>query len=394
MPRRDRTTQDLQTVSVPIGNRVLALMAIRKDDANGRAHLRFPDLPQGLTAHFSQPAIDQTIVPVVFEATANADLLGQLVPVEVSVHSPEHTAIGQFHQVTDLIVGPADAIYTQHDTQRMTLGTRTAYPVSVSVNQPRASLGQDGTLDLAVNIQRQDGFSGDVALTLPWLPAWIDAEPRVIVPGTETQAIIRLRAWQQADVATWPLVVEASVDNASTRRRSRGGGSASMLSGDMPPPNTLSLHSVASSPVELKVARPAARGHFEVAAAEQGQTVEIACDLQVDPGVGEFNDLVATLEGLPNRVECAPLPIQFASQTLRFQVTLQSTAPLGRYVGLACRLSGKIGDESVSYVVSRDGELTIDKPGQIVRDAAGRPLNRVEALRKKVNLGRTQSNAQ
>ena len=397
LPRRDRTSQDLQTVAIPKGNRVLALLAIRKDDANGRATLRFPSLPKGTTAHFVQPSIDQPIIPVVFEADSEAELAGQQIPVEVTVHSPEDTAVGQFHQVTDLIVGPADAIYTQHDTDRLTLGTRAPYPVSVSLSQPKASLAQDGTLDLHVNIERSANFKGDVVLTLPWLPPWIDAEPRILVPADESQAVIRLKAWKQAEVATWPLVIEASAESTARRRRSRGaaGGGAGglMLSGDAPPPTGLSLQAVASLPIQLHVAQPPARGRFESAAAEQGQDVELLCALEVENESLKIDNCVATLEGLPNRVETKPVPLELKSQTVRFRVKLEPTAPLGQYVGLACRLTGKIGNESVSYVVSRDGVLTIAQPGHIMRDASGRPLNRVEALRNKVSQEITQPNA-
>lgn len=399
LPRRERMTQDLQTVAVPVGNRVLALMAVRKDDKTGETNLRFPELPTGTTAHFTQPRADQAIVPVVFEAAADAKLAGQLISVEVSVHSPAATAVGEFRQVTDLVRGPADAIYTEHQTNRLALCTRVAYPVSVTVDQPRATLVQDGTLDLVVHLQRQEGFNGDVSLTLPWLPGWIDAEPRVIVPADQTQAVFRLRAWKQAEVAHWPIVIEASAENAS-RRRSRGGSSGAgagatagiMLGGNTPPPTGLSLHAVASLPIELNVTKPPATGHFDSAAAEQGEEVEVVCELLADPELHKVQNLVATLEGLPNRVECQPVSINTESTAIRFRVQLQPTAPLGRYVGLACRLSGMFGGESVSYVISRDGELTIEQPGQIVRDESGRPLNRVEALRKKTTQGKPQSN--
>lgn len=165
------------------------------------------------------------------------------------------------------------------------------------------------------------------------------------------------------------------------------------MAGETPPPSGSLLQSVASLPIELNVAKPPALGHFEVAAAEQGQSIVMKCALKIEPELLNIHDLVATLEGLPNRVACDPISIKPESQTLDFKVSLESTAPLGRYVGLVCRLSGKIGNEFVSYVVSRDGELTIASPGQIVRDANGRPLNRVEALRKKVSQGSSVSDA-
>lgn len=385
LPRRDRLSQDMQTVSIPVGNRVLALMGVRKDDATGETYLRFPDLPEGVTASFSQPRSNQPIVPVVFEAAAGTGLVGQLVPVDVSVRSATATVTGHFQQVTDLVRGPADAVYAEHKATRLALCTRESYPVRVSVVQPKAALAQDGTLDIEVSVERQAGVAGDVVLTLPWLPAWVDAEPSVVVPEGQTQAVIRLRAWPKAEQGLWPLVVEASLDASGRRRRLAGTGAPSAVGSDSPTP-TVFPNAVASQVVELQVVEAPALGRFDLASAEQGETFTLPCELTVSPQLQAVADLVATLEGLPNRVQCDPVPITPTAQVIPFRVRLSETAPVGRASGWLCRLSGKLDGESVSYVIARNGVISIEPPGQIVRDENGRPLNRIDALRKKSSL--------
>ncbi len=384
LPRRDRLSQELQTISVPVGNRVLALMAVRKDQATGATHLRFPQLPKGVTAHWTEPRDDQSIIPVVFEAAKDAGLSGQQIPVEVTVHSSDHTAVGEFRQVTDLVRGPADAIYWEHSTNRLALCTREEVPIRLQFIQPAAPLMQDGTLDLRVAVERQPGFDGDIHLIVPWLPPWIDAEPNLTIPAEATEATLRLRAWQQAEKATWPVVVEGAADTASRRRRARSSsGSSTIPSGDAPPPVALYPRAVSSLPVELKISAAPAVGHFEEAAAEQGQVITVNCKLTATDQLRDVSDLVATLEGLPNRVQCEPVRIEAQPQIIQFQVRVDASAPVGQFVGLACRLSGKMAGEAVSCVVSRDGSLAIASPGQIARDEQGRPLNRIDALRQK-----------
>ncbi len=383
LPRRDRMSQEMQTIAIPVGNRVLTLLAVRKDDAAGQATIRFPELPKGTTAHFIQPKQDQAIVPVVFEASASTELVGQLIPVETTVLAAGGTAVGQFHQVTDLVHGPADTIYSEHHADRLAICTRTAYPVSITVQQPQTSLAQDGTIDIVVNVERHGTFSGNVELLLPWLPPWIDAEPRVTVPANESQALIRLRAWSQAEVQTWPLVVEAHAQNAPVRRGSRAVGAASggtgtatpalVLGGDSPPPTSLFPMAVASKPVELSITTPPARGHFEIAAGEQGESIDMACSVRFESNASSFGNLVATLEGLPNRVDCDSVKVDATTQWIRFKVRLQSSAPLGQYSGLACRLTGTQNGQTISFVIARDGSLTIGEPGKIIRDDSGRP---------------------
>ncbi len=379
LPRRDRLGQDMQTISIPVANRVLALMAVRKDDASGDAKLRFPDLPDGVTAHYLQPHVEQSVIPVVFEASPGSKSLGRLIPVEVTVHSPNDTTVGHFHQVTDLVRGPADAIYTEHHADQLAISTREAYPIRIKVVQPKAALAQDGTLDLVVHIERQEGFTGDVNLTVPWLPAWIDAEPLIVVPAESSQAVIRLRAWDKAIKANWPLVIEGSAAKSS-RRRTRNSSTASF---DTPPPTALFPQSVASELVELRVNSSPATGKFRAAAAEQGETTTIQCNINASDDMQAVTQLVATLEGLPNRVNCEPVKIDTLSPDITFSVRVPSDAPTGQFRNLACRLTGTLSGEAVSYVVARDGMLTIEKPGQILRDAAGQPLNRIDALRSR-----------
>ncbi len=379
LPRRDRLSQQMQTISIPTGNRVLALMAVRKEDTAGSANIRFPLLPTGVTAHFVGPRNDQAIVPVVFEAEAGASLQGHLIPVEVSVHLSESTVVGCFRQVTDLVHGPADAIYAEHNADRLALGTRESYPIRVSVLQPQASLAQDGTLELVVSVERDSNFKGEVHLTLPWLPPWIDAEPGVTLAPDQAKAVFHLRAWDKAEIAKWPLVVEGSADTSVGKRRSSRNSNAQ---GDTPPPTALYPQAVCSPLIELEVSSPPARGRLTVAATEQGERCFVECALSALPALESVTDLVATLEGLPNRVESSPIPIAAKSQTISFEVQTHPTAPIGQFGGLYCKLSGKLNGESVAYIVARGGILSIQTPGNLSRDTDGRPLNRLDALRR------------
>src|SRR5262249_53375400 len=98
---------------------------------------------------------------------------------------------------------------------------------------------------------------------------------------------------------------------------------------------------------------------------------------------GDLPDpLVATLEGLPNRVHARHVTVAGDARRVTFELQLESTAPLGAFADLVCRLSGIMGGQDVTYCVGRGGTLRIEPPGKLVTDESGRALSPLEALRK------------
>jgi hypothetical protein len=63
-------------------------------------------------------------------------------------------------------------------------------------------------------------------------------------------------------------------------------------------------------------------------------------------------------------------------------VNLEPTAPLGEFNGLQCRLSGQMNGLSISYVVGRNSTLSTAAPGELVLGADGKPLSKLEVLRR------------
>ena len=109
--------------------------------------------------------------------------------------------------------------------------------------------------------------------------------------------------------------------------------------------------------------------------------MEIVCSIE---RLGLMPDqLEASLEGLPNRVEATPVTIGALDTHVRFPISLDVNAPVGEFRDLVCRLSGMVVDQSVTYRVGRGGILKIEAPGGLKTDREGRPLSRLEALRLK-----------
>jgi hypothetical protein len=133
----------------------------------------------------------------------------------------------------------------------------------------------------------------------------------------------------------------------------------------------------------LKIISSPARGSVQPVAAECGQTITIPFRFDIDP---EFaTELVAQIEGLPNRVTAKPISMGKDQRSVEFELQVSSDAPVGTFENLSVRLSGNRMDQSVSYSVSRKTVLVIAPLGKSYKDASGRPLSPLEALRQTRN---------
>jgi hypothetical protein len=95
------------------------------------------------------------------------------------------------------------------------------------------------------------------------------------------------------------------------------------------------------------------------------------------------DSMEATLEGLPPRALAQPVSLTPGQVRLMFPVTVAATIPIGEHDSLLCRLTGKTDGQVVVYQVGRGGLLKVVAPGALAMDAHGKPLSRLEALRRK-----------
>lgn len=137
-----------------------------------------------------------------------------------------------------------------------------------------------------------------------------------------------------------------------------------------------SLHS-------LTVCDSPAQGTIDSISAERGSMVELACRLDLKDSVPE--NLVATLEDLPNRFHVETVHVQRFDKSVKFQLRIEDDAPIGSFDSIFCRLSGTLDNQNVSYCVARSTKLIIAAPGASQKSEAGRPLSRLEALRLQKN---------
>jgi hypothetical protein len=377
LSRPDRMSQDRQAIAVPQGNRVVTFLACQRSGMKGDVQLTASGLPEGLQLPSTQIPADRFWVPIVIEATPDAPIGGGLVGVEVSGQHDGNSVIGHFRQVVDLVAGSADQLFQSAETDRLAVAVVEPVPYAVTLIQPTTSLAPDGTLDLRLEVTRREGFTGPLEISFPFLPPWVDGPDKLIVSAEESTAIYTVRAWPSAVPRTWQLCAEAKATPDSTQNSDesmsesgRGRRSRKLAARTLVASNLVSL-TIASSPVA---------GQIGTVMAEQGTPSEVGCSLQINGSLPE--SMTAVLEGLPNRVSADSVPVKPGDSIIQFQLQPEVTAPLGTFADLMVRLDGVIDGQNVSWRIGRGGALKIEQSGQLMTDENGKPLSRLDVLRR------------
>ncbi len=377
VPRPNRLSQERQTLQVPRGNRTTVFLGVRRDGFSGDVRLDASGLPVGVELGSVTVPADRFWVPLVVEADEQSPVGGGLVNLAVTGQSEAGPVAGHFRQVVDLVAASADQLFQSAEVDRLAVAVTESVPWRVDLQQPRTSLAPDGTLSLKVTVHRDAGFNGDMEITFPFLPPWVDGPQKVLIPATETEGECVLRAWPEAEPRTWPLCVEArpaagtaepaGVPREPGERRQR--------------PRPLHRTAVSSQLVALTIARAPVSGTLQPIVTEQGRSVMARCRLVCGSELPER--LTAVLEGLPNRVTAKSLLVNRGTADLQFEVQPEATAPIGSFDEIRVRLSGELNGEQVSWIVGRGAGLQIMPAGELQLGTDGRPLSRLEVLRKK-----------
>jgi hypothetical protein len=381
LPERGRKGQDRHAVAVPRGNRVTAYIGVRRDGVEGPVTLTAGELPAGVRVGLKPVAAGEYLLPVVFEAAADAPLGGRLVELTGRCGA---VAGGFAHEVA-LVRGPGDSTLHSVTLSKLAVVVVEEAPLSVSVVPPAAALTADGALDVTVRVRREKDFAEPVEVFFTGLPPGVEAPTSVVIPADKTEAVVTLVAGKDADPGEWPLVVEAAVARPGRANRDPLQVGMNGLGTGAPPPRPKrgrrsleGLPPVASELRTVAVSAAPVKGAFAAAACEQGKTAKVVLTLDA-PLTADF---AAKLDGLPPRATAPAVEAKAGAKRIEFLVTADATTPPGEAGSLVCELAGTVGGQRVVYRVGRGGALKIDAPGAAKTGPDGKPLSPLDALRQ------------
>ncbi len=382
LPRPERTSQRQQVVAIPQGNRALAKVAVRRDNIEGAAELRFEDLPEGVRATPVYVPADEFWAIAILEAEANAPVAGKLSQLVATSQTHDQQVVGGFNQVVDLIAESADRLYQAASVDRLAVAVTTPVPFSIELEQSQTDLAVNGTIDLKIRLKRSSNFNGAVRIEFPFLPDGCSGEPFIVIGSDQEHAVYQLAATKDAAKGDYRLAANAMVSLSEGRQRTeeRGGNGSRSTARNQAELNELKDREVASNLIDLHIGPNPIEGVFSGLAAERGASATVNCQLKFNGPVPQ--EMVAQLEGLPKGVTAQSQTVMTNQDRTSFELCVSPQAPVGKFAGVVCRLTGQLNGSNVSYLVPSSNPLIIAEQGKLQRAEDGSVLSPLEALRK------------
>jgi hypothetical protein len=336
IPRVDRYSQRRQTIVVPRGNRYGTLILATRADFRGPVEVSSEGLIPGvsITARPMHPSMN--LMPVIFEAAADAPVDGDLVDFRGRLTDAKQPEVeGGFENVADFVHGePNNAVYVAGTVHKLAMAVAKEVPFHLEIVQPKVPLVRRGTMNLKVQVHRDDGFDAPIRVQFPFKPPGVGAAGAINIKKGQNVGLYPLNANAKAMVGKWPMMVigAANIDGQAW---------------------------VSSQLAELEVADRYVSFAMKRAACDKGQPAEIHCTISHNtPFEGTAK---AELLGLPPGVTADPVEFSHDTKDLVFQVKTTQDTPAGRHKSLFCRVTITQHDEPIVGTVGYT-ELQVNEP--------------------------------
>ena len=318
--------QDRQTITVPKGGRYASLLIANRAEVGGPLNVGIEKLPPGVTLTAEQMEAGLNVIPVVFDAKADAPTAGHLTAItathaDPAVKVPYRTAFD-----AAFVVGqPGQTVYTRHAIDRTAIAVGDAAPYSIEVIEPKVPLVQNGAYNLRIVAKRAEGFKGAITVSPLWTPPGLSIQSSAVIPEGATECVLPMNAAAGAAARKWKTAVTAVGD-----------------AGKGPVWTSSQLFT-------LEVVAPLVTITMERPAVEQGAQTQLFCKVVVaTPFEGKAK---VTIYGLPAKVTTQVVEVTKDTKEIAFPIVADKTSPVGQHNIFA------------QVVIDRGGELITGSTG-------------------------------
>lgn len=336
IPRVARYSQSRQQIYVPRGNRYATLISAERLNFGGELTIDGLQLPQGVSVVAQPMPANLNVMPVVFEATADAPLAGALVDFRMKPVDANLNLYGRFTNRADFVIaGPGQSLYVWKDVERLPFAVVEELPYQLEIVQPNVPIVRDGQMMLKVVAKKKEGWDENIQVQFPFRPPGIGANSEITIPKGQTEALYQLNADANAAIGKWPVYVLgfANINGAAW---------------------------ASSQMATLEVAEPWLGLTVQRSSVEQGKETEIAVEVQILKELKTPAEVV--LVGLPHKVTAEPLKITPETKELIFKVKTAADSPEGNHKNVFCQVTVMENNEPILHARLGNSELRIDKP--------------------------------
>ena len=326
----DRQRYVATQINVPQGNRTAVMLNASRRGVGGAIDLECLNLPEGVTLTPIQMPSNQSTVPFLLTAKADAPLDGRLVSVVGKI--ADNPTVGHFTQQHQMLIGLNNNVVNDYYADRAAIAVIKSMPCSIEIVAPKVPIVRNGSMGLVVKINRGD-LDADVPIRMLYNPPGIGSSGSINIAKGQNEAVIPLTANSSAAIGQWPLIVYASV-----------GG-----------------NEIASEPVILDVQDKLFNFTFPKTSAELGGETAVLVDVEVMrdfEGSGEIE-----LLGLPAGVVCENTKQAVTNETeqLAFAVKIEEKARVGQHKSIVARATITSANGEIRQTLGT-GILQVDKP--------------------------------
>lgn len=336
IPRVARYSQSRQQVFVPRGNRYATLISAERANFGGELVIDDLQLPAGVKVVAQPMPANLNVMPVVFEAAADAPMAGALVDFRMKPVDANLNVLGHFSNRADFVIaGPGQSLYVWKDVDRLPVAVVEELPFSLEIVQPNVPIVRNGQMMLKVVAKKKEGWDENIQVQFPFRPPGIGANSEITIPKGQTEALYQLNADGNAAIGKWPVYVlgYANINGAAW-------GSSQMAT--------------------LEVAEPWVNLTLQRASVEQGQETELAVEVQILKELKAPAEVV--LVGLPHKVTAETLKIAPDTKELVFKIKTAADSPEGNHKNVFCQVTVVENSEPIVHARVGNSELRIDKP--------------------------------
>ena len=333
-------------------------MNVRRKDFSGDVEFGLENFPSGVTMKSDLMPKDHTVWPVVFEAAADAPLVGRLANITVQTPKDAKDQLkGGIWQNYDLVQQGNDGIYYQVWTDKIAAVVVDELPFKIRIEELKAPLVQSGSLDVKVVAERKAGFDEPIRVQMLYNPPGVGTTPDITIAKGENSAIYTLNANGGATVRKWKITMLGSA--------TVNGGTAF----------------VSTQLADLEIAPAFVGGKIIQTNTLVGTSVKLRCELeQKTPFDGKAE---IKLVGLPSGVTAEPKFITKDDKNVIFDLTTTTNATKGMHRSVFCSMSLAINGQTVAQTLAPNGAIRLDVPRTLVADAKpAAPTGPKKLLRK------------
>jgi hypothetical protein len=336
-------TQERQAYAVPRGNRFATFVSAGRADFGGDVNVQAGGLPAKVTVATDVMKADMSLVPMVFEAAADAPLGAARLSYAGTHADPNQKIKSAFEVRSDFVYSaPGQSLYTAKTEPETLLAVTEAVPFKVSVVEPKVPLVHGGSMNLKIVAERAAGFKAPITVVPLYNPPGVGSASSVVIPEGQTEVLFPMNANGGAPVRKWKYAVMAT---------------APIASGPV---------WVSSQLATIEIAPPYLSLNIERGAVEQGKETQMF----VKPAVAKpfAGEAVVRLVGLPPKVTTSELKLNKDTKEVAFPLKVDPTAPAGTHKNIFCQVVITENGEPVVHNLG-GSELRIDVPLPPKKDA-------------------------